>query len=576
MRHKLGFVTALVLGFALAPSPVRAGKSDLPDMDFSRVFPDPGRLQQSYIPASPTGEYQMRLIADKFAAVFTNTGVPIAIFDLSLNPLSLAEVTLGGFGMGDLSVLNLMKLVKEMRRARQGGNAIGEAPAQSSELQGDDRIRALKQGEAFFKDIRLSDAWASRNGISRTAGDDRPGVQMPGGASFTLADLEFKKPKHRATFQKLLLKLANALYPEDGWNFDNVHTFATEMEFRYVDSKPGYDLVLNRAARPGAKPAKLPGVVVNYLYPYENLAYKYTYAQIDRQAQGMKRSLGPAGVLIEMFFARVCHGLIERIDNHERQLIALLEAQERFEYAADLPSPLVDISIDLLYLGAVTGYANAGLTDAAGKRASIRAQQEIGREKVLKKLAKHHPELELTEAGDGKFLIVRKEGKFHGILSSALGPHWLARYVSSHVSARGPLLKIVERNATEIAGMLARAFIPRSFSFKLGKVGVAVSVEPMMYELFFRGRLVAEQRLEGELASLVDEALAGRYSLPLSRDELGTIRKSIRATQLNPYEVSLDSEKEIVAKNLVLLKQIIASKNPGEHFRYTNMLPMVH
>ena len=82
-----------------APQP-GVGPADFPkelklQLDYLKSEPRAEEFKAPWIPASPTGEYQMKMIGSKFAMVFTNEGAPIAVFDLSLNNLGWKEIALG-------------------------------------------------------------------------------------------------------------------------------------------------------------------------------------------------------------------------------------------------------------------------------------------------------------------------------------------------------------------------------------------------------------------------------------------------------------------------------------------------
>ena len=50
------------------------------------------------------GKYKIRKMGKKFVGVFNNIHKPLAIFDLSLNQLSFAEIILGSFKLRDFNL----------------------------------------------------------------------------------------------------------------------------------------------------------------------------------------------------------------------------------------------------------------------------------------------------------------------------------------------------------------------------------------------------------------------------------------------------------------------------------------
>jgi hypothetical protein len=211
------------------------------------------------------------------------------------------------------------------------------------------------------------------------------------------------------------------------------------------------------------------------------------------------------------------------------------------------------------------------------KRKSEKTDRELARIKVLKKLLKKKPELEFTDFGDNKFVVARGEKGFAGIFSTAIAPHGpFFRHTTLHVNPKGPNPKIAERYATEVAAYLARELMPNSKSFHLGKVAFGLTIDPMVWERWVLDRQLREVPMEGELAGLVNEALAGRYAgLPLSQDELKMVQEHLHATFLNPYKLSLEEEKQVIEKNLALLKQVIDKGDAASVFTADAMVPFV-
>ena len=56
------------------------------------LYPNASTFNRSFVPNSIDQKYQLRMIGDKFASVYTDTGRPVAVFDLSLNHLSLGKI----------------------------------------------------------------------------------------------------------------------------------------------------------------------------------------------------------------------------------------------------------------------------------------------------------------------------------------------------------------------------------------------------------------------------------------------------------------------------------------------------
>jgi hypothetical protein len=609
----------LITALASSSFPIQAfagvGPADFPgkaklELDLMSAQPKAEEFKQPWIAPSEDGKYQLKMIGTKFAMVFEPSGAPLGVFDLSMNHLNWKEILLGGIGFGDLSLMKLIKAIKKGRGSSKRGNdldahltpeeiaaaefeAAAVEPSDDAELDAayqeliqaaneDPQDReAIKAGLSYMRDVRFNDEWAKRNGVSDS--DNEPGVKFRLG-TFTMADIQFpekKKEKVKESPLKPFILLASILYPDTKWDDVNIKEFMKEFEFRYNPKKPGYDVYWNREARAEKKEPKLPGLVMNFVNPWQNLVFKANLRQFDQYGEALVNYFGIYGVLMDLVLSRVCHGLSERVDYHERQFLGLLEEAEQFRYDPGIRLDYVNQMINGLYLSKFTSKNDKDVINGPAKRKLERTAQEKARPAVLKKLSKKE-NLKLAEVANGKFAVASKtksgsdEAQFAGIYGLSLKPTRLFKSVPLHVNAKTPVFKLAERYAVDFAGFAARTLLPSNPVFRLGNnVYISIRIPSALYEYWIRSRAIDETVMEGELAGLVDEAIAGRYSMPLTQDQLIYTQKHLRTVQLNPYELSIQEEPEVILKNLKLLKQILSGARPSTEFRPENMVPIV-
>lgn len=583
-------------------APLQIHKDIDVDLDLEPALRQGSLFKRSYL--APGDDYQLRMIGDRFAAVFTPSGEPMVIFDLTLNPLNWKQILLGSIGFGELTFWRLIKAIRTKRSTQKEANDIRntetaeealwarELSEDLSEISDDgeesdpfafisgwgtnakedpvDPAKAFKRGKKFFKKLRFNSEWARRNGVQDE--DGKPGVPFEL-KSFYLSDLEFEDDEMRSGLKEPMILLAQTLYPEEEWNEANIEAFMGEFEFRLNEQMPGYDIYWDTSRRQDKKEPKLPGVVVNYMNPWQNLIFKHNLRQIEQYGELLTRWFGPYGIVMDLMLSRICHNLTERLEYHERQLIGLMEATQRFEYTPDIPMGLVDPTTDLLYLSHYTHSKDPNLANGMAKRKMLRTEQEKTRDKVLRATARKKS-LAYNEIGR-KFLVARSEedGRFRGIYGLATKP-W--GKLALHVNASTSAYKIAERYSTDFLGFLARTLVPSYWAIRLFmRVYIYVYVPPAYYESVIRTWRVNETALEGELKGMVDEAIAGRMQLPLSNEELLTVRSRLRATQINPYELDLNEEAPIIRKNLELLKKALESEKQGQAtFSAENLVPL--
>jgi hypothetical protein len=560
------------------------------DLDVTKALPNASQFKRPVVDPSPNGQYQLKVIGDRYASVFTAAGEPIAIFDLTMNHLGWKEIILGGIGFGNL---NLAAFIKLFRKAKKAGKAnseeLDENAVSLDQLEDDDamhmpvaeedRADALERGHQLFKGMRFTNRWAAEHGVPDNV-DDGEGVPFRM-ESFTLADLQFPSADARQKAMRPFVMLAEVLYPDEIWTPEKIDDFAREIEFRYDEKLPGYQMVWNQKDK--KKQPHLPGVLVNFVNPWQNLVYKHNLRQIKQYGETLIYYFGVYGMIVDFVVSRICQNLEERLDYHENHLVGLLEATERFEYVpGDFPMSLVDSTVDGLYLNQYHGTKDPFLMIGMGKRKRALAQQDKTRAKVLKILARKGERKAFTfeHIVGGKFAVARDgfgegKGDFRGIYGLTTKPLWPLKLASYHVNPKTPAWKLIERYSWDLAGFAARVLIPNNLAFRVWKITVGIRLEPDMKDDFVRALMIHETSREGELAGLLHEAAQGRYRMPLSADEIALSLKRLRQTYVNPWRLSLDEEAEVIARNLKLIKERIGDTNPAEHFTGTKLVPVV-
>jgi len=597
MNLKKTALLAMIALFAASTLPthsaVAGSKNEAPELgvklDLSKGVPSRLDFSRAAIPPSVDGEYQIKMIGSKFAAVFTKDGQPVAIFDLTLNTLSKVEIYLGALGFGNMNAGALVKLVRNALKHKKQANdpdssaddsSLDEdfsvdAPADQLQDVTNDPAKAMELGKKFFKDLRFTKDWADRNGVQ--GADEKTGVAFQP-KTFRLSDVQMPSAEAKEAFEKPFAHLGKVLYGKE-MQGEELTSFIHEFEFRFDEKMPGYNVFWRRDERAaGDKEPALPGVVANFVNPYDNLIYKAQLNGNDSYVQWIAKQFGVIGMLVDLVYSQMVHGLCERLDYHERQLMALMESTERFEYTSSLPVPFVDVTTDLLYLNYLTSVRDPNVTNGPFKRKMLLGDEEKFGKKVLKLLNKRkgNKGYEFDEFGGGKFAVARDAKEWKGIYGLGIKPGFLTQSTTLHVNAKQPGWKVAERYAVEVASFAGREILPNNFQYYIPKINfvIGIQVDPRMWEHLIRGHRVEETLLEGELAGLADEAAAGRLKLPLSAEEAQKVREDLRMTVVNPYEISLKEEPDTITANLKILKQAIAGRKP-DSFTSKDLIPFV-
>ena len=515
--------------------------------------------------------YRIRKIGKKFVAVFDNINKPLAIFDLSLNALSWKEILIGAFKLRDF---NLKGTVKNIYCAKklivQNAKREEGKKAKVKFCEEDDKLSKL---EMDWSEMRMTNSWALRQ--KENLSFSNGGFEFFH-SDFNLSELVFENEEEKEFFQAPYLELYKILNPEEE-NLDEEigRKFLSEFEFRFNKEKEEYTLVWNREKRERKKKVKLPGILVNYLSPVQPYAYRANLMRIDAYTDILKYRWYPYGPIMATMIYRVVDKLIDRVNYHESQLIALLEAQQAYEYDSKYPEYYLNTTLGLLYL---PRSKPTHLGSGVEYRKLYRASLDENRTKILNELKKEDG-VSLKTTGTGKFLIERVKNEetgvynFKSIISTSNRPMMVTGLLSRHVSNVPNSLKNLERFVVNTAGYLAKAYLRTWLVFKLGPINFNINIPRDTLERLIRIRHQREIYLEGQLAGLLDEAIMGRYDLALSKDEAIKAREYIASNFMNPYETHIDNEEKVISENMKILLAVLN----GEGFEKMNpdhFLPM--
>ena len=515
--------------------------------------------------------YRIRKMGKKFVGVFNTINKPLAVFDLSLNALSWKEIILGAFKLRDF---NLKGTVKNIYCARKlmVKNARREEgkKAKLKFCKGD---KKLNRANLDWEQMRMTDSWMTRQG--KKVAFSNGGYEFFH-SDFNLSELVFESEEERDFFQAPYFELFKILNPEEeSISEERKLKFLSEFEYRFNSERKEYTLVWNREKREQKKKVKLPGVLVNYMSPVSPFAYRRRLMMIDSYADILKWRWYPYGPIMATMIYRVVDKLIDRVNYHESQFIALLEAQQAWEYESRYPNYYLNATLSLLYLPRSNPSHMGSGNDY---RKLYRARLDINKKKIMKELRKEEG-ISLTPAGTGKFLIEREkneetgEYEFKGIISTSNKPMWITGLLSRHVSNVPTAFKNLERFVVNTSGYLAKAFLRTWIAFPLGPINFSISLPRDTWERLIRLRHQREIYLEGQLAGLLDEAIMGRYDMGLSKEEAQKARDYIASNFMNPYESHIDNEEQVISENMKILMDALK----GETFEKMNpdhFLPM--
>ena len=104
-----------------------------------------------------------------------------------------------------------------------------------------------------------------------------------------------------------------------------------------------------------------------------------------------------------------------------------------------------------------------------------------------------------------------------GIFSGTINPTWLFKKPSVHVKSCQSAWKIAERYLLDTIGYLSRVLIPNNFYFRMWNIAVGIRLPAEVKDLYVRERMIDETSKEGELVSVLDQAIRGKMNLPMTR-----------------------------------------------------------
>lgn len=524
-----------------------------------------------------TGGYEQFKVGDRFVFLFDPKGYPVVVFDLTLDPINLKDQLMGSIGIGRWSLRGLFKKYKASRE--KVGDLLGVEDETDSSM--DNRIEdemnlmeagltsasedEIKRGYEDFAKIEFNDAWIIRNGYGSALSQGRRSGFRP--ASFTMGDL-YLNNKQLAAVSPIMSQFSTLIYRMDAVREVGIQEFLSQFRMEWNEQEQQFSMIWSPSvmarASAMAKGPKIPGWVVNYVNPLDLLAYKYSLQNLERQLAYAEAILGkytqPLGILL----SRVTNGMKSRLDSHENQLGALLEAYARGEYKIKMPledpNGFFDATNTLLYLNKVTG--DEDVTNGLKKRRNALASEAKSREDNLKRLAKKG--FDVAPWSDGRFATISKKGKRKGVASLAIKRSWLTRKWSMHTYDSMPWYKSAHRIGLEVLVDAIRLTFPNSnqLSYWFWSKGLPIGfyMPAAIWDMLLKDRMYAEIGYEGHMIGFINEHLSGRYGeIPgYSGEELAKLRESLYDQRSNTFEVSLKNEPAAMKINQQLIDDLLS------------------
>ncbi|HEX4923751.1 MAG TPA: hypothetical protein VFV50_06680 [Bdellovibrionales bacterium] len=517
------------------------------------------QVQRQAVAAS--GDIQTFVLADRFVFLFDQTGVPIVAFDLTLEPTGWKEMAMGAIGIGAWSFKNFMgkyKAIKENPEAvlRAGPLAEGALP-QASGLEAQETAdlhaemdqtgsqhvpnwsdQDIAKGYKEFAKLKFNDEWIKSQGQFQALADGKDSGFKP--ASFTMADLKLNE-KQQGALHKVMNEFSKVHF---GTALDakELPAFMSQFQMKWSEEKKEFAVLWSpeayaSRARNAPKQPELPGWLLNYGAPYDILGYKYSLQNVERMAAGLD-SIIPTlyADIVGIMVSRVTNGLKSRLDGHENQLQALFEGALRGDYEIKIPllqkEEFLKISVLMLYLNKMIDTDD--VTDPVAKM-----------KHVLNAEAKHRAE--------NLALLAKK--------------NFLTQHPSMHYYDNAPWMKTFGRVGMEVLVDAVRLYMPTQLNF--GKwlsswfnINLGIYMPGAAWDMIFRTRYFAEMAYEGQVISLMNETMKGRYKAIPGYDvvELHRIVGHMTGARANAFEIAMKFEADAMTKNMQLIKNLIGGQ----------------
>lgn len=562
-------------------------------MESPKYKKTPTQEQVHKVAVKPTADYQLFDVADRYGFLFDPDGYPVAVFDYTMDPMTLKDMLLGSVGIGGWSLKSMWSKYKKLKENPQDvlnkdqfimpgdmpqpgandQNEFGEfykefadAEAKNVSYQsGEDVERGVKE----FKKLKFTKEWADKHRGLQVAGADKDDLKGFAPATFTMADL-YMDPKHESKVMDSMKMFAKLFFNQE-LTKEQLPQFLTQFQMDWNDAKKEFNLNWKPQITGMAdKAPPVPGFVLYYYDIYNILAYKYSLDNMNRNVAYLESAFGVYGSILGIFVSRIVNGTESQMDFHENGLLTLFEAFRRGEYDINIPweDPMdfADQSITLLYLNKKIENKNIDdITDGLEKRNFVETQEAKAKEDILKWLEKK--QYTWMEWSDGRTATVYKGDKKKGIVSLSIARHWLSRTPSFLHYENAAWFKGTKRVLMEIFVDAVRLTLPQSLDF--GKwlsswfsLSINIYIPSFFWDGVFRGRQFTEIAYEGMAFMKINEAIAGRWvKVPgYTPDELGALKQTLATQRMNTWEVPLKYEGIAIKVNRKYVKDIIGQE----------------
>lgn len=517
------------------------------------------KLREQAIPKSLDGEYQLYVVADRFAFLFDPEGAPVIVFDLTMDQVGLGQAILGSLGIGQFSLFRLFKSYKEAMESNEKYMEMAEQMESDLGAQSSTRIPTQEDREVVqdeFAQFEFTDEFVAANFPSVASSGQKSGFRP---TSFTLGDIRFSKRQYKELF-KVMGPFSKLIFKEDLKEAD-LPNFMKQFKLDWNDSANDFTMVWdtnNTATKTtNAKKPKIPEWILNYEVPTDILAYKYYLKQIENSAQLVEYILGAYGRIATALVSKTVDAMKARLDSHENQLAALFEAGLKDQYKFDVPflqkKKYLDASLSLLYTNKMI--ETPDITDGEQKRAAVYAEETENRAAVLKWLDKKN--YTYKEWANGRMATYYKGDKRIGVISTAIKPTWLFKTPSTHYADVIPWGKTALRLTMEALVIGIRYFVPSQLSFEIPNlpIGISLYAPGFLWDLIFKGRSYTEIGYEGYAISELNAAAKGKYNgiAGYTKDEYAGLLKHMMVQRTNPFEIPAHQEAQAIKYNYKLL-----------------------
>jgi hypothetical protein len=595
----------LALALALGIFVSTGANAGLPANNWKEIMENPKykktptmqEIRKKAVPA--TAEYQLFKVADRFGFLFDGDGMPVVAFDYSMDPLSWKQIILGSIGIGGWSLRGLWSkyrkiyetpedVLKNESRMRPGlyFDPSDETDATYQQFYKDFENEEAKwlspsseddvtRGKKEFAKIEFRDEWIAANSMNRVG--DSKGKSGFKPATFALSDL-YLKPSDEDKMFPTMAEFSKLILRQELKRADLI-AFLAQFKMKWSEEAQEFTAVWDPEALTFmAKSPQLPGWVLNYINPYDILAYKYGLNNLERNSAILESILGRFGGYFSLFVSRIVNNLKGRQNYHENSMQQLLEGYLRGEYKIDIPwddaQNFVQTSIVMLCLNKMIDTDD--VTDGVEKCRVIAEKEEKARSQNLAWLEKK--KYKVMVWSDNRHATVFKDDKKKGIVSLAISRHWLTKQPSWLHYESVQWYKQFNRIVLEVFTDAVRLVMPQNLN--IGRwlsnwfnVSISVYLPSLVWDALFRGRAFTEIAYEGTIFMQVNEAMRGTWGkVPgFGADQLPDLKGTLAGQRVNPFEVPLKYETKAIAANYKLVIDWLSSGYTAPS--YTSVAP---